>query len=124
MQKRIDDKCKCKSSTGSTHVECCNICGLPLPKETWHFILSDHDISRVGAVVMPNEVVAGGRKRWKPKEKEIFYYVNFYTGVTEQIYTNSKIHTPRNLYKIGNCYKTKEEARIKWEQIKQILLQR
>lgn len=52
MQKRIDDKCKCKSSTGSTHVECCNICGLPLQKETWHFILSDHDISRVGAEVI------------------------------------------------------------------------
>lgn len=60
MEKRIDDKCKCKSSTGSTSVECCNICGLPLLKETWHFILSDHDISRVEAVVMPNEVVAGG----------------------------------------------------------------
>lgn len=79
---------------------------------------------RVGAGVMPNEVLAGGIKRWKPKEKEIFYYVNFYTGVTEQVYTNSKIHTPRNLYKIGNCYKTKEEAQTKWDQIKQILLQR
>lgn len=55
MQKRIDDKCKCKSSTGSTHVECCNICGLPLPKETWHFILSNHDISRVGAVVIKGD---------------------------------------------------------------------
>lgn len=54
MEKRIDAKCKCKSSTGSTHLECCNICGLPLPKETWHFILSDHDISRVGAEVIVN----------------------------------------------------------------------
>ena len=82
------------------------------------------EVSRVELPVMPNEVIAGGSKRWKPKEKEIFYYVNFYTGVTEQIYTNSKIHTPRNLYKIGNCYKTKEEAQIKWNQIKKILLQR
>jgi len=86
--------------------------------------ITEKESNQVQAVVMPNEVIGGGSKRWKPKEKEIFYYVNFYTGVTEQLYTNSKIHTPRNLYKIGNCYKTKEEAQMKWEQIKQILLQR
>jgi len=28
-------KCQCTESTGSTHVECCNHCGLPVPGEPW-----------------------------------------------------------------------------------------
>ena len=37
----VNDKCNCTNSTGSTRIECCNICGLPLKKETWHCFVPD-----------------------------------------------------------------------------------
>ena len=50
---KIENKCICEHSTGSTHIECCNICGLPLQKEQWYFYLPDENSNQVQAGVMP-----------------------------------------------------------------------
>ncbi len=53
MEIQINKKCTCEHSTGSTHIECCNICGLPLQTETiWHFFLPEDILSRVEPLVM------------------------------------------------------------------------
>ncbi len=57
----IDKKCTCGSkSTGDTTIRCCNLCGLPMPNEPWHFNLDENIFSQVEKPVMPNEVLAGG----------------------------------------------------------------
>lgn len=48
---KIENKCICEHSTGSTHIECCNICGLPLQKEQWYFYLPDENSNQVQAGV-------------------------------------------------------------------------
>lgn len=52
----MHNKCSCEYSTGSTHIECCNICGLPLQKENWHFFLPDEESNQVQAGVMQKPV--------------------------------------------------------------------
>lgn len=50
----IDKKCTCgNKSTGNTTIRCCNLCGLPLPNEPWHFNLDENIFSRVGKPVKP-----------------------------------------------------------------------
>lgn len=50
----IDKKCTCGSkSTGNTTIRCCNLCGLPLPNEPWHFSLDENIFSRVEKPVKP-----------------------------------------------------------------------
>lgn len=57
----IDKKCTCGSkSTGDTTIRCCNLCGLPMPNEPWHFNLDENIFSQVEKPVMPNEVLDGG----------------------------------------------------------------
>lgn len=54
------------------------------------------------------------RKPWKPEIHEEFYTV-FYDGSVGRKYWDGMAHV--NYYKLGNCYRTKEEAeanRDKW----------
>ena len=60
--------------------------------------------------------------RWKPNKNDIYYYISsvgwFITNETWYNWTHDIEH-----YEMGNCFKTKEEAEAKLEQIKQILRQ-
>ena len=55
------------------------------------------------------------RKSWKPKYNELFWVVHPDGDIVEYIWPNS-VYSNSN-YKLGNCYRTKEEAeanRDKW----------
>ena len=55
------------------------------------------------------------RKPWKPKESDTYYYVNQEGHVISFRWWNT--YTEILLYKLGNCYRTEEEAeanRDKW----------
>lgn len=60
--------------------------------------------------------------RWKPNKNDIYYYISsvgwFITNETWYNWIYDIEH-----YEMGNCFKTKEEAEAKLEQIKQILRQ-
>ena len=60
--------------------------------------------------------------RWKPKQDEIYFtiVINGY-GMYISEYTNGEDLYDKNNYKLGNCFKTKEEAEAKLEQIKKLL---
>lgn len=63
----IDKKCTCGSkSTGDTTIRCCNLCGLPMPNEPWHFNLDENIFSQVEKPVlnkMLQERANGGLKK-------------------------------------------------------------
>ena len=55
------------------------------------------------------------RKPWKPKKDDLYYYVDQEGFVISNRWYNS--YTEVLLYKLGNCYRTSEEAeanRDKW----------
>ena len=55
------------------------------------------------------------RKPWKPKSNDLFWFVNQDGDVTTSYCKNSWHDTM--LYKLGNCYRTREEAKAncnKW----------
>lgn len=60
-------------------------------------------------------------KRWKPKYKERYYYVNSIGIVRDNIWCNLDDDT--SLYEFGNCFKTKDEAEAMKDKIKEILKQ-
>lgn len=60
--------------------------------------------------------------RWKPREDIEYFHIVIAEGeiqVNTYLWKNDNID--RNLYELGNCFKTREEAKAKLEQIKQIL---
>jgi hypothetical protein len=62
--------------------------------------------------------------RWKPKNGEHYFTVvmaGFNTYISEYVWEND--NTDKYVYKIGNYFKTKEEAEAKFEQIKKVLLE-
>lgn len=62
--------------------------------------------------------------RWKPREGESYFTVIVSaTDAWMSQYTWDNDNTDKSAYKIGNCYKTKEEAEAKLEQIKKLLLE-
>ena len=62
--------------------------------------------------------------RWKPIEDTKYFHI-IITGSIAQIddYIWNNDEVDRDLYKLGNCFKTKEEAEAKLKQIKEILAQ-
>jgi hypothetical protein len=60
--------------------------------------------------------------RWKPDQGTAYFHIFIAGGIVR---TNNYIWTDdaadKNYYEMGNCFKTKEEAEAKLEQIKQIL---
>lgn len=62
--------------------------------------------------------------RWKPKENTKYFHIIITGGVAQindYIWRGDKVD--RNIYKLGNYFKTKEEAEAKLEQIKKLLLE-
>lgn len=56
-------------------------------------------------------------RRFKPENEEIGYYINYDGDVIEDYWDND-CDTDKNMYAIGNCFKTKEEAEFAVEQLK------
>ena len=99
---KIENKCTCENSTGSTHIECCNICGLPLQKEQWHFYLPDEKSKRVQPLVMQktygvvewvnNQPILNGMRAFKDKESALKYCATRLNGqVNKDIYAEQTI---------------------------------
>jgi len=55
-------------------------------------------------------------KMWKPKCGELFFYINDCGGIMNSEWYDDRIDS--EFYKIGNCFKTKEEAELELERIK------
>ena len=54
------------------------------------------------------ETHTASKLKWKPQYKGAYYYVNDNCDIIEETWDNYKIDN--NRFKIGNCYKTHEEA--------------
>lgn len=53
---------------------------------------------------------------WKPKDNEFYYYYSPYAGITyQQIWINTS--SDYCMWKIGNCFRTREEAQTKGKEI-------
>ena len=53
---------------------------------------------------------------WKPKADEFYYYYSPYAGITcQQIWINTS--SDYCMWKLGNCFRTKEEAETKGKEI-------
>lgn len=65
-------------------------------------------------------VIKKTKIKWIPIEKERFYYINDAGKVLSDTYDKGfVIH--EHFIKFGNCFKTKEEAMVKLEQVKKLL---
>lgn len=60
--------------------------------------------------------------RWKPSQGTTYFHIIIVGGIAQtDNYIWMDDATDKNNYEMGNCFKTKEEAEAKLEQIKQIL---
>ena len=57
-------------------------------------------------------------KVWKPEDKKEYYFINAGGRICDDIWTNCILDN--NLYAIGNCFKTEEEAEFALEKLKVI----
>lgn len=57
-------------------------------------------------------------KVWKPEENEKYYYLYSYGKIEEDTWDNA--NADRIRYEIGNCFKTREEAKFAIERLKVI----
>lgn len=55
-------------------------------------------------------------KVWKPKDGEIFYYINCDGKICRETWRDSSTFS-LSLYKLGNCFKTIEEAKFALERL-------
>lgn len=61
------------------------------------------------------------KKRWKPKEGDCYYIVSSTLGVLMQENYQEDIYQDKLFYKVGNCFKTKEEAEEMAKKIRQLV---
>ena len=59
-------------------------------------------------------------KVWKPNEGDTYYYINSIGAVTKTTYNSSKFVGDIKHYKIGNCFKAREDAEFAAEKQKLI----
>lgn len=59
--------------------------------------------------------------KWKPKNNETYYRITWIGGVAEDIWYGSR--NDESGYKFGNCFRTKEEAEVARDKIKEMLNQ-
>ena len=67
-------------------------------------------------MMLLNETLAIKHKPWRPKDEELFYHIVPGGGVRYDTFCPDYFND-MNLYKLGNCYRTREEAesnRDKW----------
>jgi uncharacterized protein involved in tolerance to divalent cations len=58
--------------------------------------------------------------RWKPKRQETYYFINEYLKIKSYYWWEER--EDNELYDVGNCFKTKEEAERALEKFKETLL--
>lgn len=56
--------------------------------------------------------------KWKPKEKELYFYITSNGDIEFSYYKNKSINDKRRVYSIGNYFKTDEEAEHMVEKLK------
>lgn len=87
----IDKKCTCgNKSTGNTTIRCCNLCGLPLPNEPWHFNLDENIFSRVEKPVKP-EIAEAVKKAVQQDRREIIELLENYLLDTNHCFEIEKL---------------------------------
>lgn len=62
--------------------------------------------------------------KWKPKDGEYCFTITTPLGhieIARYVWNDDLLDT--NIYKVGNCFKTKEEAEAKLEKIKKLFLE-
>jgi hypothetical protein len=65
-------------------------------------------------------IVKNTKVKWVPKDRQKFFFINPTGNISSDVYYGAwNVH--EQLYKLGNCFKTKEEAKAKAEQIMRIL---
>ena len=65
-------------------------------------------------------IVKNTKVKWIPKDRQKFFFINPTGNISSDVYYGAwNVH--EQLYKLGNCFKTKEEAKAKAEQIMRIL---
>lgn len=109
---------QCQGDLKSTGEWSSNICRYATPEEIQE--LNDQ-LAAEGKRWNPDTMQIE-KLRWKPNKNDIYYYISsvgwFITNETWYNWAYDIEH-----YEMGNCFKTKEEAAAKLEQIKQILRQ-
>ena len=58
--------------------------------------------------------------RWEPELFEAYWYVYNFVRVSTSLWMNDR--GDNRLYDTGNCFKTKEQAEMALEKIKQVLM--
>ena len=73
-----------------------------------------HQSSYIGEIISGNLTIV--KLPWKPKEDEFYYYYSPYCGMT---YQERWMNTSSDycMWKIGNCFRTREEASKKGKEI-------
>jgi DNA-binding PadR family transcriptional regulator len=61
------------------------------------------------------------QKRWKPSEGQLYYYVKFTKKDKISSFTWVSDEADVDIYELGNCFKTEQEAQKAAEAIKQYL---
>ena len=82
------------------------------------------DFCKSQGKIWNKETLQWEKLRWKPKDGEYYFTIVTSMGnlkIHHYMWTND--HSDKTIYKIGNCFKTKEEAEAKLEQIKKLLLE-
>ena len=64
---------------------------------------------------LENMLTVGECERWKPKEGEVFYFLNGYNELCFKIFKDDVIEN--TLYKTYNCFQTQEQAEAEAEKI-------
>lgn len=90
----------------------------------YYFIAPDETISNTGASSLVFSFIKEFYKeislpRWKPKNKEHFYCINWMGTVVETAWYDTQ--DEETCYEFGNCFKTKEEVEAARDKIKEML---
>ena len=57
--------------------------------------------------------------QWKPKEREIYWYISTDGLIASDVFSNDEIDN--GSYDFGNCFRTEEEAKAAYERVKKAL---
>lgn len=68
-----------------------------------------------------DEVIEDVKERFKPREDQLYYYVNYYKKDSIGSFCWQGDDTDIDLYELGNCFKTEQEANEIANKIKQLL---
>lgn len=109
---------QCQGNLKSTGVWTSSICRYATPEEIQEF---NNQLAAEGKCWNPNTMQIE-ELRWKPEKYNRYFYIvisGSATKINNCLWEDDKVD--KNMYELGNCFKTKEEAEAKLEEIKKIL---